>query len=185
MLWLLLRAFACLFFIAHLLASISAKAESHAPPYARAVVFSEMIEALHCPSCSVAQVEANGIYYVRTVEGLNVGFADDSNARHAANLLNEMIEASGRRDKAVYQLALEEYAEMTQREAESSLGSDDGIFRLLDPRGDLSSLAKFVVPSFSACEARLVARVARVPDHASHTRTKWTKHGRGPLVSLR
>ena len=28
-------------------------------------------------------------------------------------------------------------------------------------------------------------QVARVPDHASHTRTRWTKHGRGPLVSLR
>ena len=181
----LLIAFACLFFAVHVLAPSSAKAESQSPPYARAVVFSEMIEVLHCASCSVAQVEANGVYYMRTVDGLNVAFAKDSDARHAAHLLNEMIEAAGQCDKAVYQLALEEYAKMSPRHEEPGLDWDNAVFRLMNPRGDLSPLAEYVLPFFRACEGHVIAKVSRSPDHASRAKTKWTKHRRGPLVSLR
>ena len=168
---LLLRAFACLFCVAFL-SSVSAKADSDPPPYARAVVFSEMIEVLHCPSCSVAIVEARGTYYVRTAEGLNVGFAKDSDARHAANLLNQMDQATGQCDKAVYQLALEEYTEMTQIEGGTTLGADDTVFGLLNPEGDSSSLARAVVPLFRGCETSIVAKAARRPDHALHARIK-------------
>jgi len=168
-----------------LLTPVSAQAESQPFPYAKAVLLSEIIDVLHCPSCSVAQIEATSTYYVRTAEGLNVAFAHDTDAWHAANLLNAMFDGSGQCDKAVYQVALEEYAEITQREAGATPGWDDGIFRLLNPRGDLSSLAKYVVPPFRACETHVVARASRRPDHASHARTKWTRRRHGPLVSLR
>jgi hypothetical protein len=179
----LLGIFACLIASIQLLAPVSAQAESQPYPYAKALSLSEIID--------VAQMEASVAYYVRTSEGLNVAFARETDALNAADLLNAMSDASGRCDKEVYQIALDEYVELTQYEyAEitqlggGTVASDDGVFRLVSPRGDLSSLAKYVVPSFRACEIHIVARTSRRAGHVRHARTKLTRHRHAPLLSL-
>jgi hypothetical protein len=189
----LLRICECAFVITAVLTTVSAQAESQPPLYAKAVQLSEIVDVLHCPSCSAARIEATSLYFVRTAEGLNVAFANDTDAWQAANLLNIMSNASGQCDKAVYQVALDEYAEITereytaivQRERGGLLGWDDGTFRLLNPRGDLFSLAKYAVPPFPACQTRVAFRALRKPSHASHVKTKLARHRHGPLLSLR
>jgi hypothetical protein len=175
---------ACLLFGA-LLTPVSSQAENRTFPYATAVQLSNVIDVLHCPSCSVAQIEAASEYYVRTAEGLNVAFARDIDAWHAARLLNSMVETSDQCDRAMYQLAFEEYVETVQPQGGQAVDWDGGIFRLLDPHRDLSSLAFYVMPPFRACQNHVATKASRQFSHSSHVRTKWARHSHGPLVSLR
>ena len=161
----LLRVSAGLFVVMKLMTPVFAQSESQPPPYAKVVLLSEIIDLLHCPSCSVAQMEAARSHYVRTAEGLHVVFTHNTDASLAANLLNAMSYANDQCDKGVYQIALDEYAKIThgdhaekaQREDGANIGRGDGVFRILNPRGDLSSLAKYVVPPFRTCETHVVA----------------------------
>jgi hypothetical protein len=122
-------------------------------------------------------MDANRGYYVRTTEYLNVPFARDVDAWHAARLLNSMAEASERCDRQVYRLAREQYVEAFRQQGGSAIDWEGGVFKLLNPGGDLSSLAFYVMPSFRACEDHVLAtkpsrRIAR----AGQIANRWAKH---------
>jgi hypothetical protein len=121
--------------------------------YARFLTFEEARQVLHCPWCSYPA--SQGLtYFVRTAEDLNVGFGDLGVARNADVLLNVMANAQSHCDRTGYDLAFDEYAivigtgkqDATQERAEMG-----GVFGLLYPRRDLTSLAEYVVPLFHAC----------------------------------
>jgi hypothetical protein len=119
------RVFLVVFLAAPLLAPGSARAQGYPLPYARMLPSNEVLDVLHCPWCNYAKLETDGsIYMVRTAEGLNLAFADPITARHAAELLNVMARAKNQCSRAEYNLALEEYAEMSLRDEQTAPGWD-------------------------------------------------------------
>ena len=99
-------------------------------------------------------------YFVRTAEDLNVAFADYGIAVNVVELLNVMAEAQSQCDRTGYDLAFDEYAiviGMANQEATEERAERGGVFRLLCPRLDWSSLAQHVVPPFYPCGHRFTA----------------------------
>jgi hypothetical protein len=170
------RVFLVVFLAAPLLAPGSARAQGYPLPYARMLPSNEVRDVLHCPWCNYAELETDGsIYVVRTAERLNLAFADPITARHAAELLNMMASAKNQCARAQYDLALEEYAELSLRDDRTGPGWDEGGFKVLNPQHDLSSLAEYVLPPFRACRTHRVARAKASPDRAYRSGLRWSK----------
>src|SRR5580658_1237257 len=100
-----LRAFLCVFVAAPFLVPIAAEAQVFPASYARLLTFDEISQVLHCPLCSYPASDGT-TYFVRTVEGLNVAFADFGDAMNVVEALNAMADAQHRCDRAQYDLAL-------------------------------------------------------------------------------
>ena len=149
-----LRAFLCMFVAAPLLVPSIAKAQIYPAYYARLLTFDEAQEVLHCPLCSYS-ASGGAAYFVRTVEGLNLAFADLGAAMNVLESLNAMADAQQRCDRAQYDLALNDYAMVIGSPDQEAMerAEADGAFGLLYPRRDLSSLSEYVVPPFHACGA--------------------------------
>ena len=169
------RAFLCLCVAAQTLLPGTAGAQSYPLPYARVLTFDEFRDVLHCPWCNYGQLESGSIYFVRTAEGLNLAFADVGTASHAVELLNSMAQAKNQCARARYDLALEEYAEMSLRDEKTEPGWDEGAFKVLNPQQDFSSLAEYVLPPYRACGTHRVARAKASPDRAYRSGPRWSK----------
>jgi hypothetical protein len=181
----LLRICSCMFVFLQATILITTPAKSQQLPYATAVQLSGVIETLHCPSCSVAHIEAAGRYYVRTVEGLNVPFSQNADAIMAAQLLNTMIEARGHCEAETYRAALDAYAATSQLRGGDELNWNNSIFRLLAPITDPSSLAMYVVPSFRGCRTLAEVWSESRLSRAHHSKQKWARHKHRPMISMR
>jgi hypothetical protein len=123
--------------------------------YARLLTFAEQGSVLHCPLCSYPEANAS-IYFVRTMEGLNLAFTDLESAMDALGSLNVMAHARNQCNRREYQIAFDNYATLMglfEKKSDPNPTADmDGVFKLLYPRGDLSSLAEYVAPSFQRCK---------------------------------
>ena len=147
------RAFLCVFVVAQFLVPGAARAQSDQSSYARLLTANEIQQVLHCPLCNYPASDRRA-YFVRTAEDLNVAFADYGIAVNVVELLNVMAEAQSQCDRTGYDLAFDEYAiviGMGNQEATQERAEIGGVFRLLCPRRDWSSLARHVVPPFYPC----------------------------------
>jgi hypothetical protein len=134
-------------------------------------------QVLHCPWCTSPAFE-DTTYFVRTAEDLNVPLADYSVAVNVVELLNRMTRAQSQCDKAGYDLAFDDYAKIVglgEQVANPDPASEtDGVFKLLYPRRDLSSLAEYAVPPFHACGAHRIAGAKANPALASRQGLRWS-----------
>ena len=152
------RAFLCVFVAAQFLVPGAARASDQSS-YARLLTANEIQQVLHCQLCNYPASDRR-TYFVRTAEDLNVAFADYGIAVNVVELLNVMAEAQSQCDRTGYDLAFDEYAiviGMGNQEATQERAEIGGVFRLLCPRRDWSSLARHVVPPFYPCGHRFTA----------------------------
>lgn len=171
-----LRAFLCVFVAAPFLVPIAAEGQVFPVSYATLLAFDEANEALHCPLCSYP-ASGGTTYFVRTVEGLNVAFADLGDAMNVVEALNAMADAQHRCDRAQYVLALNDYA--------MAIGSPDqegteqaevaGVFGLLYPHRELSPLFDYVVPPFHGCGSHRAAIGKANPGGAKRAALRWSR----------
>jgi hypothetical protein len=124
-------------------------------------------------------------YYLRTVEGLNIRFALEADAWHAARLLNAMAEASDRCEADVYRFAFDEYVETVKSQLGAVSYTKDSLSLIFDPHLDRSSAAMFAVPVYHGCSAQVATKASRRDTHVAHAKTKWLKHRHEPLAFLR
>jgi hypothetical protein len=153
-----------------------ADAQNYSMSYARMLTSDEARQVLHCPWCSYPASD-DPTYFVRTAEGLNLALTDSIAARDAAELLNAMVRAKDRCDKTGYERAFDEYAK-TMGLGEQSKTQDrmeiDGVFRLLNPRRDLSSLAAYMVPPFRVCRPHRIAKTKANLNMAQRAQIRWS-----------
>ena len=173
----LIRAFLCMLVAAQFLVPNAAEAQGGETSYARLLTFEEAQEVLHCPWCTSPAFEGT-TYFVRTAEDLNVPLADYGVAVNVVELLNRMTRAQSQCDKAGYDLAFDDYAKIVglgEQVANPDPASEtDGVFKLLYPRHDLSSLAEYAVPPFHACGAHRIAGAKANPALASRQGLRWS-----------
>jgi hypothetical protein len=151
-----------------------AQAQGYPLPYAILVAFYEARQILGCPLCNYPL--GSPTYVVRTAEGLNLAFADGTTAVRAAELLNWMARAKNQCARAEYELGFEEYTEMMSLRDEKTVhGWDEGVFGVVNPHRDLSSLAEYVLPPFHNCLTHRVARAKASPDRTDRARLKWSR----------
>jgi hypothetical protein len=167
----------CVLIAAQFLVPGSANAQSYSMSYARMLTSDEARQVLLCPWCSYPSSD-DPTYFVRTAEGLNLALADSITARDAVELLNAMVRAKDGCDRTGYERAFDEYAKMMglDEELETQDRSEmTGVFRLLYPSRNLSSLAEYVVPPFHACVTHRVAKAKASPDRAYRPGLRWSK----------
>jgi hypothetical protein len=181
----LLRVCSCLFLGFQTFVLLCSPARSQELAYAAVVPTSRVIEVLHCPACSVELMEITKRYYVRTAEGLNVRFALEPDAWHAARLLNTMVEASDRCEADIYQVALDEYVETVEMQTGETVDVKGSLSFILDPHPDGFSTARYAVPAYHGCHSRAAAKAQGRLTHVANVKMKWARHRRGPLASLR
>jgi hypothetical protein len=171
-----LRAFLCMFVAAPFLVSIAAEAQVFPASYARLLTFDETNHVLHCPLCNYPPSDGT-TYFVRTVEGLNVAFADLGDAMNVVEALNAMADAQRRCDRAQYDLALNDY-EMAIGSPDQEATDEaevDGVFGLLYPRRKLSSLFDYVVPPYHGCGSHRAAIGKANPGMAKRAALRWSR----------
>jgi hypothetical protein len=152
------RAFLCVFVAVQFLAP-PAQAQGYPLPYAILVAFYEARQILGCPLCNYPL--GSPTYVVRT---------------RAAELLNWMARAKNQCARAEYELGFEEYTEMMSLRDEKTVhGWDEGVFGVVNPHRDLSSLAEYVLPPFHNCLTHRVARAKASPDRTDRARLKWSR----------
>ena len=137
----------------------------------------EVREVLHCPWCNEALLAAVGpTFLVRTAEGVNLTFMALVNASDAAELLNLMARAKNRCARTRYERALEQYTDlMGLRDERIAQGADErgGVFELLNPHHDLSTLAEYAVPPFQGCGPH-EAKAKGGLDKADRSTGRWS-----------
>ena len=181
----LLRVCSCLLLGFQIIVPLSSPAQSQELAYAAVVPISRVIEVLHCPTCSVELMEITKRYYVRTAEGLNVRFAREPDAWHAARLLNTMVAASDRCEADIYQAALDEYVETVDTQTGETVDIRGRLSLVLDPPPNSYSIAMYAVPAFRGCRTLAVAPARSTLTPVAHVKTKWVRHRHGPLAALR
>ena len=180
-----LRAIACAWVLAQILAAQGAAAQDAPLSYASFVSTPKVLEVLHCPHCNGSvRVAAGSTYVVRTAEGLNLPFDDIAAANRAVELLNWMAFAADQCQRAEYRFAKAEYVSLIASELapqETELEAT-GVFSLLNPKQALSPLAEYALPSIYRCEMHR-AISARGPDsrHQSGLRV-WRRHAQTVLT---
>jgi hypothetical protein len=180
----ILRAIACAWVLAQMVAAQGAAAQDNPPSYASFSSTPKVLEVLHCPHCNGGvRVVLGSIFVVRTAEGLNLPFDDVAAANRAVELLNWMAFAADQCQTAEYRFAKGEYTNLiASKPAEAALEAT-GVFSLLNPKQALSPLTEYALPPIHRCEMRRASAARLGPDrrHQSGLRV-WRRHAQTILT---